>query len=385
MKITAIEHILLSVPLAPNKTARWSGGEMQVANASLVRIQTDEGIYGIGDTYSGGWFYPEASGAVIRQFETVLIGCDPRNVALLTRKMTSACKYWGRVGASINAISAIENALWDISGKAAGLPVWKLIGGLANESLSYYASAGLELPQELMEEEMRGYVAAGMPGVKIRVPTNIHQAVDKVAKCRELLGPDINLMVDAVMGSHPAPWDVKTAINFAKAIDEFNISWLEEPCAADDYEGMARVRSAAPMPISGGETLFGATEFGHLMKHASVDIIQPDACTSGGILECMRIAANAQLFGMGVVPHAWGSAATLMANLHWAFAAPNVTLQEYPTWGFSLRDEMLAEPLQFSNGRILPPSAPGLGVQLSDALMDKYRWAGGTGAHVRSA
>ncbi|MFO1139674.1 MAG: mandelate racemase/muconate lactonizing enzyme family protein [Paracoccus sp. (in: a-proteobacteria)] len=384
MKIIAIEHILLSAPLDERQTARWSGGQMSVANASLVRLRTDSGVDGIGDTYSGGWFYPEASGAVLRHFEPLLLGEDPRNVTLLTKKLVASCKYWGRVGASINAISAIENALWDIAGKAVGLPVWKLVGGLANDALPYYASAGLEKPRDLEAEEMQGYVRDGTRGVKIRVPTDLEAAIAKVARCRELLGPDIDLMVDAVMGSHPDPWDAKRALTFARAIEPFRIAWLEEPCAADDYDGMAEVRAASPIPISGGETLFGLVEFGHLIRKRCVDIVQPDACTSGGIVECQRIAAAAALHGLAVAPHAWGSSAAVMANLHWAFATPNVRLQEFPTWGFPLRDALLTKPLEIRDGCILPPQEPGLGVTLTDELIARYPWAGGTGAKVRT-
>ncbi len=384
VKIVSIESILLSVPLEGEKAARWSGGEMSVANASMVRVRTECGLEGIGDTYSGGWFYPEAAGAMIRQFEALLLGEDPRNVPMLTRKMTSSCKYWGRVGAAINAISAIENALWDIAGKDANVPVWKLIGGLANEKLEYYASAGLEKPDELMAEEMKGYVRDGVPGVKIRTSTDLTRAVDKVARCRELLGPDIKLMVDAVMGSHPDPWDFKTALRFARAIEEFDVAWLEEPCAADDYEGMAELRAVSPVAISGGETLFGLKEFSHLINRRCVDIIQPDACTSGGISECLRIAGAAAMNNITVVPHAWGSSATVMANVHWAFAAPNVRLQEFPTWGFPLRDELMVEPMRFEDGCILPPMAPGLGVNLTEEVIETYAWKSGGGAHVRA-
>ncbi|MFV0472962.1 MAG: mandelate racemase/muconate lactonizing enzyme family protein [Pikeienuella sp.] len=384
MKITSIETILLSAPLDERKAARWSGGSMSVASASMLRIHTDSGIDGVGDTYGGGWFYPEASQAMVRHFEGLLVGEDPRDAARLTRKLVASCKYWGRVGASINAISAIENALWDIAGKDAGLPVWKLVGGLAHERLPFYASAGLELPADLEAEEMKSYVAEGVRGVKIRTPTDLDAAVAKVARCRELLGPKIDLMVDAVMGSHPDPWDAKRALAFARAIEPYRIAWLEEPLAADDYDGMAEVRAASPIPISGGETLFGLTEFGHLIRNRCVDIVQPDACTSGGIVECQRIAAAAALHGLQVVPHAWGSSATVMANLHWAFATPNVRLQEFPTWGFPLRDALMAEPLRIEDGCILPPTAPGLGVTLTDEIIARYPWAGGTGAKVRT-
>lgn len=384
MKITGIESVLLSAPLSEEYTTRWSGGEMTVASASMLLVHTDAGIIGHGDTYSGGWFYPEAAGALVEHFDRVLIGADPLNVALLAERMRASCKYWGRVGASINAISAIENALWDIAGQEAGLPAWKLLGGLAQERLPYYASAGLEKPPEALEREMSGYVHDEVPAVKIRVSTNLEKAIEKVQTCRRLLGPGIELMVDAVMGSHPKPWDRKTAARFAKAIEKFDITWLEEPCAADDYEGLAEVRREAPMPISGGETSSGLIEFGHFLKAGSLDILQPDACTSGGMLECIRISAAAALFGLRVAPHAWGSGITVMANVHWGFTQPNVIAQEIPTWGFPLRDALLVEPIRFDGGHILPPTAPGLGVRLTDEIRKAYPWRHGSGVTARS-
>jgi L-alanine-DL-glutamate epimerase-like enolase superfamily enzyme len=289
------------------------------------------------------------------------------------------------VGAAINAISALENALWDIAGQEAGVPAWKLLGGLAQDRLPYYASAGQEKPYDALEREMSGYVRDGVPAVKIRTSTEFDKAVAKVELCRKLLGPGIQIMVDAVMGSHPKPWDRKTAIRFAKAIEQYDIAWLEEPLAADDYEGLADVRRQSPIPISGGETSFGLTEFGHFLKAGSLDIVQPDACTSGGMLECNRIAAAAALYGVRVAPHAWGSGATVMANVHWAFTQPNIMVQEIPTWGFPLRDALLVEPIRFDGGHILPPTAPGLGLRLTDEIRAKYPWQGGYGAKVRAA
>lgn len=375
----------MSVPLAEDSAARWSGGEMTVASVSMLQVHTDEGLVGLGDTYGGGWFYPEAAGGLVEHFNGVLVGEDPRDVARLAEKMRNSCKYWGRVGAAINAISAIENALWDIAGQDAGVPVWKLIGGLAHQRMPFYASAGQEKPPEAMEKEMAGYVRDGVPAVKIRTSTDFDKAVEKVARCRELLGPDIALMVDAVMGSHPKPWDSKAALKFARAIEPYDIAWLEEPCAADDFEGLGEVRRNSPVPISGGETMFGLVEFGHLLNNRSVDIIQPDACTSGGILECQRIAAASALFGIKVAPHAWGSGATVMANMHWAFTQPNVFIQEIPTWGFPLRDALLVEPLRIEDGHLLPPTAPGLGVRLTDEMRAAYPWQGGYGANMRAA
>ncbi|MEM7774076.1 MAG: mandelate racemase/muconate lactonizing enzyme family protein [Pseudomonadota bacterium] len=384
MKITKVEGVLLSAELAEEHIVRWSGGEMAIANSALVVIHTDEGITGIGDTYAGGWFYPEAAKAIVEHFAPLLIGEDPRDPTKLARMIWNKSLYWGRVGAGANAVSAIENALWDVAGQAAGLPVWQMLGGKVHDRIKVYASAGLQKPDAAVRDEMRSHLATGYRAVKIRVPTDIDAAVHKVRICREALGPGVELMVDAVMGSHPEPWQAKTAINFAHAIEEFDIAWLEEPCAGDDYEGYARVRKATRIPVSGGETSFGLGEFRHFFNYGSLDIAQPDACTSGGIVECKRICAAAAVHGVRIAPHAWGSGATVMANAHWAFTEPNVFVQEIPTWGFPLRDELLVEPIVLdADGCIAPPGAPGLGLKLTDDVRARYGYRPGGGATMR--
>ncbi len=383
MKIARVEGVLLSAKLPAEHIVRWSGGEMEIANAALVVVHTDQGLTGIGDTYAGGWFYPKAAKALLEHFEPLLLGEDPREPAKLAARLRSKSLYWGRVGAAVNAISAIENALWDIAGQAAGQPCWKLLGGLAHDRLPLYASAGLDKPPDAVVAEMKAHVAAGFRAVKIRVSTDLVRAVEKVRLCREALGPDIQLMVDAVMGSHPAPWDAKTAIRFARAIEEYDIGWLEEPCGGDDHEGHARVRAGTTIPISGGETSYGLAEFMHFFRAGALDIAQPDACTSGGMVECQRISAAAAAHAVRVAPHAWGSSATVAANLAWAFTQPNVLVQEYPAWGFPLRDALLAAPLDIRDGCVHPPSAPGLGLKLTDELRREFAWREGGGARMR--
>jgi L-alanine-DL-glutamate epimerase-like enolase superfamily enzyme len=383
MKIARVEGVLLSAPLSPEHVVRWSGGEMAVAHAALVRIHTDDGLVGVGDTYAGGWFYPQAAKALLEHFEPLLLGEDPREVARLAHALRSRSLYWGRVGAGLNAISAIENALWDLAGKARGVPAWQLVGSLAHRRLPLYASGGLEKPRDRTVAELDGYVKAGFRAVKIRVSTDHDRAVEKVRLCRETLGPEIALMVDAVMGSHPDPWSAKEAIRFARAIEPYDVAWLEEPCAAHDVEGYAAVRRATPIPVSGGETSYTVHEYRRFFDAEALDIVQPDACTSGGLLECVRIAALAEARSVRVAPHAWGSAATVLANLHWAFTQPSVFIHEYPTWGFPLRDELLAEPLSIVDGHVLPPAAPGLGVELRPDVLERYAWRGGGGATMR--
>ncbi|MBI3989353.1 MAG: mandelate racemase/muconate lactonizing enzyme family protein [candidate division NC10 bacterium] len=383
MKITKVEPILLSVPMPEEYIVRWSGGEMAVVHVVLVRVHTDEGITGLGDTYAGGFFYPSAAKGLLEHFEALLLGEDPFNVEGMYQKLWWKSQFWGRVGAAVNAISAIENALWDVKGKALGLPVWQLLGGLAHPKLLIYASGGLEKPKERTRAEMEGYVKDTFKAVKIRVSTDVKEAVEKVKFCREVLGPDVQLMVDAVMGSHPEPWSAKEAIQFARAIEPYDISWLEEPCWAADIEGYAEVRRATMIPISGGETSATIHEFKGFFEKGALDIVQPDACLSGGLLECKRVATLAAAYGVRVAPHAWGSAATVLANVHWAFTTPNVFIHEYPTWGFPLRDELLVEPLEIKDGYLYPPKGPGLGVELRKETIERYPFKGGIGADMR--
>lgn len=383
MRITRVEGVLLSAELAPEHVVRWSGGQMEIANSALVVIHTDEGITGLGDTYAGGWFYPKAAKALVEHFEPLLVGRDPRDPAKLAREIWRKSLYWGRVGAGANAVSAIENALWDIAGKAAGVPCWKLLGGCVHDRLMLYASAGLEKEPDEVVAEMNTHRENGFRAVKIRVATDLDRAIEKVRLCREALGPDIVLMVDAVMGSHPEPWDAKTAIRFADAIEAYNVTWLEEPCAGDDYAGYAEVRAVSRIPISGGETSYGLGEFMHFLRNGSLDIVQPDACTSGGIVECKRISSTAEAHGVRVAPHAWGSSATVAANLHWALTEPAVFVQEYPAWGYPLTDALFATPLQIEDGYVLPPEAPGLGVELTEEHRKRFAFREGGGATMR--
>jgi L-alanine-DL-glutamate epimerase-like enolase superfamily enzyme len=383
MKITAVEPILLGATLPPDQPIRWSGGELLVLPTLLVQVQTDEGLSGLGDCYALGCFAPEAGAAIVRHFETALLGQDPREVERLCLRLWRSSLYWGRSGAGVGVISTIENALWDIKGKALGHPVHALLGGAVHEKLPLYASGGLERPDDELAAELRGYVAEGFGTVKIRIGYNAERDRAKVALAREVLGPGVRLGVDAVQGHNPEPWSAAEAIRVARAIEAFDIAWFEEPCANYDYDGYATVRQATRMPISGGESSSTIHEFRHFFSRGALDIAQPDAVSAGGIAECLRIAALADAHGVKIAPHAWGTAACNMANYHFGFATPNCVALEYPTYGNPLRDALLVEPLQIVEGHLLPPRVPGLGVHLPDEVRARYPYQPGTQARMR--
>lgn len=382
MKITGLETVLLTAE--PSEPIRWSGGELRTVHASLIVVHTDEGITGLGETYTG-IFAPKAVRGIVEALEPLVIGEDPTDVARLYQKMYSKTLFWARVGAGLSTIGAIETALWDILGKVRGEPVWKLLGGAVHDRLKLYASGGLEKPLEETVEEMKAYKRDGLRAVKVRIGMGFERDVKKLATVREALGNEIDLMVDAVQGHNPEPWTSAEAIRIGKAMEPLGLRWFEEPCAATDYEGYARVRSAVNIPISGGESSTSIFEFRNFFAAGALDIAQPDTAHSGGIQECRKIASLAQSHGVEVAFHSWASSVVIAPNYHLAFTTPNTSIVEYPTWGYPLRDELFTEPLDIRDGYLYPSKAPGLGVELTKEVREKYAFRETAGVNMRRA
>jgi len=382
MKITRVEPVLLSA--VPAQEIRWSGGVISTVHAALVAVHTDEGVTGLGETYVG-IFAPLVVKGIVEELEPLLIGEDPRNVAALYQKLVSKTLFWGRVGAGMSTIGAIEMALWDILGKTLDRPVYELLGGAVHAKLPVYASGGLEKPIDELLDELRGYREDGLKAVKVRIGMGLRRDVEKVRRVREAVGDDMDLMVDAVQGHNPEPWSAAEAVRVGLALRDLNVRWFEEPCAATDYAGYAHVRRHVPIPVAGGESSTSVHEFRRFFEAGALDVVQPDVAHAGGILECRKIAALAQSYGVELVFHSWSSSVVLAGNYHLAFATPNCKAVEYPTWGYPLRDELFVEPLRIENGDLLPPKAPGLGVELTDEIRKKYAFRHAEGVKMERA
>ena len=379
MKITKVETVLLSA--TPSVPIRWSGGEISVVHASLIQVHTDEGINGLGEPYIG-MMAPEAVRGIVESLEPLLVGENPTQVSFLLQKMQTLSFFWARVGAGLSVIGAIETALWDILGKARGLPVYELLGGKVHEKLPIYASGGLERPLDEIREEMNQYKTRGLTAVKVRIGMGLERDIKKIETIRETLGSDFTIMVDAVQGHNPQPWSAREAIKVGKALEPLHIHWFEEPCGATDYEGYARVRDHVSIPIAGGESLTSVGDFRRIFDAGALDIAQPDTAHSGGIIEVQKIAILAQSFNVDVALHSWASAVTLAPNYHLAFATPNCRIVEYPSWNYPLIEELFVEPLRIENGFVYPPKIPGLGVHLTDEIRAKYSFRKGLGAKM---
>lgn len=380
MKIKAIRCILLSAPYAtPGDDEVRLHLRTGYRSAALIRVETVEGTFGIGETYAGV-YAPEAVRALVEQFETDLLGVDALDIEYAWERVHLASRYWGRFGLSQSVIGGIEMALWDHKGKVEGKPVHTLLGGAYHEKLPVYASGGNSKPEPELREEMVEYRTQGFETVKIRINNipELDRIVDKVRICREALGDDCELAVDAAQGLAREPWSVQYALEVARAIEPFNILWLEEPAAVNDVQSYAAIRKQSPIQIAGGETATSIYEARAYIEAEAIDLFQPDAALIGGIGVMRRVSDLCWERSIPTAVHVWSGGVGMMGNYHAAFASPGCRYLEMPSVPNPLREGLLAEVPAIVNGQIKAPSAPGLGVLLPSDLESQYPYRPGS-------
>ncbi len=386
MKIAAIRTIAIAASVDPPYAS--AAGVQARRGGLLVEVETDSGIVGIGEAGLGGGVTADVIGKVLAP---LLIGQDPLMIEAHWQKMFAHTRQFGRRGVVMHAMSGIDIALWDIAGKVAKLPVYKLLGA-CRDRVEAYASGGFYQEgksADALAGEAEGYRARGFKGMKMKVgrnpstQTHLRQLLGnaefcevdpsedmaRVAAVRKALGPQAKLMVDV-----NCAWGPAFAIEMGRAMEPYNLYWIEEPVATDDIEGSVRVADALATPIAGYETEVGLYGFRELISRGAVDIVQLDLAWSGGFSEGRRIAAYAQAHHRMVAPHAFAGAVLLTASLHFAAAIPNALVLEWDQNPNPIREELLTEPLKLeSDGTVKPPERPGLGIELDRAALDRYR------------
>jgi len=386
MKIVDVRTIPLSYSCDPPYGS--AGGMQAQRGALLVEIETDERVIGIGEAGVGGGGTRDV---IEKQLRPLLIGEDPLLIEGLWQKMFARTRQYGRRGIVMNAISGIDIALWDIAGKVARLPLYRLFGG-CRDRVEAYASGGFYQEGKSIDGlagEAEGYRARNFKGMKMKIgrnpstQTHLRHLVDhaefcevepeediaRVAAVRRALGPRAKLMVDV-----NCAWSPAMAIQMGRALEPYDLYWIEEPVATDDIDGSAMVAAALATPIAGYETEIGLYGFRELITRGAVDIVQPDLAWAGGFSECRRIAAVAQAHHRMVAPHAFAGAVLLAASLHFIASIPNGLVLEFDQNPNGLRDELLKEPIRIDgDGMIRLPERPGLGIELDRAAVERYR------------
>ena len=367
MKITGVRVHLCHFPLPEMFSPSWLPGFPQMTNGcAIYRLQTDEGIEGV---TAGPLIADEAKG-LVNLLRLVLTGRDPTQVEDIFKLLRSATRALG-----LRAWH-IEPACWDLIGKASGLPVRRLLGG-ARDRIRAYASTGeLREPKRRVDDVValreQGFTAAK---VRIRFST-VEEDLAVVRSVREAV-PDIALMVDANQGwrvhgfAEYPEWDLARARRTARELEELDVTWLEEPLDQFDYRGYAELRRSTTVPLAAGEMLSDLHGFRDMVEHRAVDVLQPDAVLTGGILMARKVSAMADAAGIGFAPHTWTNGIGLRINMQVMGSVPNAEWCEFPFdppgWTVEARDAMLAEPTVVDpDGFVTLPDTPGLGIELDE-------------------
>lgn len=344
-------------------------------NLCFVKVLTDQGVTGWGEAYSVG--PDEATVATIKDFKSWLVGKDPRNVEYLWATMYNFTRFPG--GAVImSALSGIEHALWDIAGKAAGLPVYMLTGGKCREKIRVYQSAGGSTPAQLAESCKRLIAKYGYSALKMRPhasnsndkPYNwqTRSAEERARAAREAVGPDIDLGFDV----HATLFEPIRAFEMAEAIKPARPFFIEEPIRMENIDAMASLKRRIEIPLATGECLYAKFEFREVLAREAADIVQPDICLAGGLLELKKIAGMAEAHYVVVAPHNPMGPLATMVNVHFAASTPNFLILEYHPDDTSPRKDLIKDPILVKDGYLPIPEKPGWGYEINEEAFRHY-------------
>ncbi|MFK0002893.1 mandelate racemase/muconate lactonizing enzyme family protein [Paenarthrobacter sp. NPDC090522] len=365
MKITAIRLTRMVLPLDPPFNAAWDPEPRTAFPATLVEVETDEGITGVGsgDTMDG-----------FEAYEHLFIGTDPLAILNQVRRIETINFHGGRYW-------PLEAALWDIIGQVAGLPVATLFGGAKDRLVAYASSGELKAPEARAESALAAK-ARGFKAMKIRIARDsLEEGVASVRAAREAVGSDFDLMVD-LNQMWRMSGDIEPALELAKVqrlaaqLADLDVRWLEEPLPQADIVGAQRVRAQTGIQVSGGEMVRSMPEMMALIEADAYDIYQPDVALAVGMYRARQVAETANLKHRFFTPHTWSNGLGLLANLHVAAGVDAGPYLEFPYdppgWTPERRDFFM-EPLDIDDdGMLRVPDLPGLGAVIDYDAVKKY-------------
>ncbi|NVM54374.1 MAG: galactonate dehydratase [Candidatus Helarchaeota archaeon] len=338
----------------------------------FVRLHTDEGIFGLGE--AGIWGYPEAAESVLKAFKRYLVGVDPLKIEHHWQYLYRNTFFLGTT--VLSALSAVDVALWDIAGKYLGVPCFMLFGGKYRGKVRVYNHVTGYTIEQLVKNAMsavkKGFTAVRFTPfsgehLKMRYSEVMKTAVERVANVREALGDHVDICLE--IGRRLSSYE---AVTMAHAIEQYNPLFIEDPVPPDNIDAMAQVAAKTRIPIATGERLCTIYEFKELLERGAVDMVRPDIAVAGGLSHCKKIAALAEAFSVGLIPHNPLSPVTTASTIQLSACIPNFILQEYKIEDKPPRSEIVTKTLTLENGYLIVPDIPGIGVELNDKILDKY-------------
>jgi L-rhamnonate dehydratase len=368
MKITDVKAIVLKLP---DISSAADGTQDDL----IIVVETDEGITGYGEVDTA----PYVGKAIVEAYmshgtcyglKEVVTGCDPFDYEQIWNDMWAKTYYYGRSGPVMHVMSGIDMAIWDIMGKATGKPVHKLLGGSYVDKVRPYASALMPETTGEVKKMVEKYSSLGFTAIKFGwgpLGYDVKLDLNLIETARKAAPENMEIMID--IGKR---YKLKQAMYVAKALEQLNIYWLEEPLPAEDYAGYRRLTESTTMRIATGEEESGRLAFARLINEARVDIIQPDMSRCGGLTEAKKIASMAADNNIVMVPHAFKTGILVAASIHLIAATPDVPFLEFSVTESAIRKELLVKPFVQKNGFVDVPTAPGLGIELNPDVIKKY-------------
>ena len=379
-KVTKVNVHVIKCDL--NQPFSFSQGWVKQRSATLVEIETSDGLIGWGEAFCQGLEPPEISASVIKSSLTdLIINENPLDIERLWFKMYNQTRDFGRKGSVISAISAIDIALWDIAGKYYNKPIYQLLGGAFRKKIKPYATGFYRLKGQnessRLAEEALIHFENGYDHMKIKLGFGVEDDLECMKKIVDTLGSrKTTLMIDT---NHA--YGRTEALQLGMALKDYNLRWYEEPVVPEDIRGYSELKSKLSIPIAGGEnehTLYG---FKNLFENNCLDIAQPDIGSCGGITACKHISTLAQSFGVEINPHVWGSAVAQSASLQTIAALPiahhslypREPILEYDQSNHPFRKDLLETPIVLENGYVNVSDNPGLGIKVNTETIKKYK------------
>jgi D-galactarolactone cycloisomerase len=376
MKITKVTAFALEQNLDKKDQFAFSQFFCEKRTVLICKIETDDGIVGWGEAFGPARIHK----TIIEQYyKEYLIGKDPFDTQVIWEHLYNMFRDNGQKGVTIQSLSAVDIALWDIKGKAVKRPLYQLMGGAFRKKIQPYATGMYRryTPNEIEEtvQEAVSYVANGFKAVKIKIGFGSDYDIKLVKKIRKALGADIKIMIDA---NHA--YNAMTATRIGLELQDLDITWFEEPVPPEDLLGYQEVKSKLNIPVSGGEAEFTRYGMQYLLNNRCVDILQPDCTITGGISEFLKITTLCSIANIQCIPHIWGSGIALATGIHAAFSLPDFPpslepadlLLEFDQTENVFRRKLAHGIPEVQDGWIYPSNEPGLGLEIDEDLLRYY-------------
>lgn len=382
MNIKDVVAHVIQAPLAgKNDPFCFSQGWVTCRSSVIVEVITEDGESGFGECMCHGQQPPQIAAAFIENcYKPLLIGQDIFDVEVLWETCYNRSRPFGQQGAAINALSGVDIAIWDAIGKQLGKPISKLIGGQFRDRVRAYATGFYRrrhgtYPEDAIREA-QGYISKGFTGMKLKTGFGPKEDIQYIRALREAVGPGIRLMADFNCAYNQA-----IARRILLELEPERLEFFEELLAPEDINGYAAIRNLTSSYIAAGENLFGKATYKLWLEKGALDIYQPDLCSSGGFTELKKVAAMAQAYNTPVIPHVWGSGVGLAASLQFIASLPTAPLSlrpvepmlEYDQSSHPFRLDLINDGIEFVDGFVKVPAAPGIGVEINRTILNQYR------------